>query len=206
MSTNGTSPHQYVTPSMLRQRALADVTLPSGLLVQIRFIQQLDLLGAWELPLPQADTAEVARPSMTEAFSTYETYGHIADCAIVAGCVQPRFAPRQATEVPEEVAQLQDLDSNDYYALAAAILRHSGLTPEVATAIDSFRDDAQRAPGRPDGGEVSPAATSDPGHDAGRVLSESPAGPDRSAAADAAAIEWATEAAHGGDAGAGGSV
>lgn len=203
MATNGMHPPRYATPSALRQRALTDVILPSGLLVQIRFIQQLDLLGAWELPLPQADPAETARPLLAEAFSTYETYGHIADCAIVAGCVQPRFAPRQATEVPEEVAQLQDLDSNDYYALAAAILRHSGLTPEVATAIDSFRDDAQRALGRPDGGEVSPPAASDPGDDAGRVLSESPAGPDRSAAADAAAVEWATEATHGGDAGAG---
>lgn len=141
------------------------LTLPSGLSVLVRRCQLQDFLTLAELPVPATGTASEERDART----VQRDNRLMADLLIVHCCVSPRFAPRHEPEREDSVG-IEELDSEDFNALANGILEHSGLAPGVAAALQQFRPDEEREAGGPDGGEVPRPAPPDPAGDPGGVL------------------------------------
>jgi hypothetical protein len=157
-----------------RQRARKEVELPSGLTVRIRYCQQLHFIGAYELPMrlrSRNGTEEVEETEENQR-EGMKYFSALADAAIIHGAIAPRFAPRGAPEQAELVA-LEDLETEDYYELARAILRHSGLAPEVASSIEAFQQNLLSSRRSADGGTLQSITLSDTPGDASGVLPES---------------------------------
>lgn len=177
MADNGTLPVQapsrpYASVQDFRARIYRDVTLPSGLLVQIRAVQSFDMMSAWDLPLPSSGAGD-ASPEPTSRETIHRGMAW-RDAAILHGCVWPPFVPRGAGT--DAALGLEELGNGDYEALFQAILRHSGMAPEVAETIEAFRPDPERPAGGAAGREVSRPAASGAADDPGGVVCESAPG------------------------------
>lgn len=186
MADNGTQPLRppYASVHDFRQRRYREITLPSGLLVQIRVIQSFDLLSVWDLPLPSSGRERGDEDAAEHNADTIRRGLAWRDAAILHGCVCPPIAPRG--EGSEEALGLDELSNADYEALSQAILQHSGLAPEVAATVEAFRQDAERQESGADRGEVPRAAASGAADDASGVLPQpaaGDAGPERDRAA-----------------------
>lgn len=176
-TTNGVR-KPYASPQDFRTKVFKDVTLPGGLLVKIRSVQAYDLISKWDLPMPTTpegeETPERAPETEETRQDTIDRGIAWRDGAILHGCVIPPFVPRgQGTE---DALGLDELGNDDYEALSQAILRHSGLAPEVAETVEAFRQDAERPDRGADGGEIPRPAASGLAGDASGVLPERPPG------------------------------
>jgi hypothetical protein len=182
-TTNGTHPPLYASVHDFRRRVLTTTTLPSGLTVQIRFVQNIDLLSAWDLPMPSSAEKPDDAPPIREEMQRGVVW---RDMAIVAGCVQPRFVARG--EGTDEAVGLEELSNSDYLALSQAILAHSGLAPEVAERVEAFRQDAERPADSTDRGEIRGTPARSPADDASATVSGSPDRDDQHDRGDTGAV------------------
>lgn len=140
-----------------RRLLYKDISLPSGLTAQIRKVQAWDFLGIGELPVPQGVSSEGELPPMTD--QTARSLKRYTDRALVKGVVKPQLTDAvddggEPVYLPDRL-HVSELGPEDYSALSAAILQWSGLVAEEGQAIESFRDDSERAPGEGVGGAVS---------------------------------------------------
>lgn len=139
-------------------------TLPSGLIVEIRRVWQIDLIGAGELPLPHDDAEEdQGSPPSAAKPDTDATQKLIAFSrrVILAGAVDPRFTDSEAEASQGQAAYVRELSQEDFFFLANAILSFSGASKEAKAEADSFRPDAVGGNGAVSGAGVRDAAKSD---------------------------------------------
>lgn len=114
-----------------RRLARREITLPSGLIVEIRKVPAIDFLALGDVPLPKTETETENTQDVQDVLPFY-------DLMIVKGCVAPPFVARHQPDTPDTV-NIEDLDFTDYQALALNIATWSGLTAEVAQQAQSFR-------------------------------------------------------------------
>lgn len=138
-----------------RERSRRTVTLPSGLEVVIRKIDQTALLERGGPLLVAATSGEGPGAAMQG-----EDLARAARAMVVLSLVDPPVWEGAQDQCPEDHITLSDL-GDQLWPLLAAIREFNGLTPEVAAAATSFREDVRGATG-PDSAEVSSAADGDP--------------------------------------------
>ena len=137
-----------------RARLYQEITLPSGLVAQIRKVQAWDFLGLGELPVPSPAAQEGSIPNQDE----FESMKRYTDRALLRGVVQPRLsdevdADGEPVYRPDRL-HVSELEPGDYGALSTAIFAWAGLTQEDGQAIEAFRHDAVGASGESAGGAV----------------------------------------------------
>lgn len=123
-----------------KARTRTSVTLPSGLVVEIRKVTGRDFLGLGELPIPATEVDGARNGAYSpEHVADIRRY---SDRAIVRGAVNPRFTEDPDQVESEDAVHLSYLlaEEADYMALAQAILDFSGLTKETAAAVEGFRE------------------------------------------------------------------
>ena len=165
----------YASVRDFRTRVFADVTLPSGLLVKIRYVQSIDMMSAWDLPMPSSAGRETDAGEAPDNDNNADTIRRglaWRDSSILHGCVWPPIVPRGAGT--DEALGLDELSNADYEALSQAILRHSGMAPEVAATVEAFRQDTERPDRGATGGEVPRPAASGVTDDPSGTLPQSP--------------------------------
>ena len=138
------------TPDEFRAKTRKIVTLPSGLIVEIRKIRQRDLIEVGDLLVPIGDDdapAENAEMSMAEKLESRDKTDRYVKRAIVAGAVSPAMSDRDIDKNNPDVVCVFDLDEKDFYCLAADILAWSGISKEAGQAAEQFRTDAEQGSG-----------------------------------------------------------
>ena len=163
----------------IRARSHKIVTLPSGLVVEIRKVWLIDFFDMGELftVLPAAESEEPNKrnepnkpndPALGLKLKAQEDK-YLAR-AIVKGAVEPRFSEDEGVE---NAVWIKDLSYEDFCYLGNAILAWAGVGREVAADADKFRPDTVGKNGERPGGEVREAADGDPADGARGILSES---------------------------------
>lgn len=139
-----------------RERSKRTVTLPSGLEVVIRKIDQTALLerGGPLLVTTASSEGEIAAQGMRG-----EDLARAARAMVALSLVDPPLWEGPWDQCPEDHITLADI-GDQIWPLLTAIREFNGLTPEVAEAATSFRAEAWRSSG-PDSTEVSSAADGD---------------------------------------------
>lgn len=134
-----------------RQHIYKEVLLPSGLTATIRKVQQWDLLGGEELPMPRGGlpTAQEgegqdgdAAPLSPEALRYLRRMG---DRMIARGTVAPALTDTRddggEPVMLSDKLHVTELLQEDYAALLMAIREWCGLTQEDGQAVEAFRLD-----------------------------------------------------------------
>lgn len=140
-----------------RQRLYKELVLPSGLTAQIRKVQQWDLIGGEELPMPRGG----AMPTGPGASDTenMQYLRRMGDRILARGTVRPALTDArddggEAVMLPDKL-HVTELLQEDYGALLLAIRKWCGLTQEDGQAIEAFRQDSEREAGEGISGAVS---------------------------------------------------
>ena len=140
-----------------RRLLFRSVVLPSGLSVEIRKVQQWDLMGAEELPMPRGGEGEQSDSAVTHEQVRYLKM--MTDRIIMKGTVSPSIIDLIDDQgaplyLPDKL-HISELTQNDYVALAQYIKEWCGLTQEDGQAVEAFRTDAERSAGESPRGTVS---------------------------------------------------
>lgn len=133
-----------------------ELTLPSGLIVEIRKVQQWDLIGGEELPMPGGSIAGQGTAETTLEQVRYMK--SMTDRIILKGTVRPPLTNQiddqgEPLRLPDKL-HLSELTQEDYVALASGIKEWCGLTQEDGKAIEAFRSDTERSAGEIPSGAV----------------------------------------------------
>ena len=149
------------TPDEFRAKTRKTVTLPSGLVVEIRKIRQRDLIEAGDLLIPVSDSEKVSGTlsesekipdalSLAEKLEAQDKADRYGRRAVMAGAVSPVMSDRETDKNNPDVVFILDLEQSDFYILLAEILSWSGLSEEAGQVAESFRADSEQgSSGRP---------------------------------------------------------
>ena len=111
------------TAEEFRKRARTKVTLPSGLEVEIRKLHLWDFMDLDEIPVP-SENADVINGADQSAASPsremMEEARRYSIRAIVKAAIRPKFSEKEGPD--PAVICIEDLDDNDFQALAEGIL------------------------------------------------------------------------------------
>ncbi len=111
------------TAEEIRKRARTIVKLPSGLEVEIRKAHLWDFMGLGELPVASGKTGAKDgedKPTSSQSLEEIEEARRYSIRAIVKAAVRPQFTDKENAD-PSLIC-VQDLDDNDFQALAEGIL------------------------------------------------------------------------------------
>ncbi len=131
------------SPKEFRALSRKEITLPSGLTVEIRKLSAMDFVGHGEIPLPSSgdDSAE-KKPNFTG-----EQIVRFAGLMLTKGSMSPHFSEKAEDLDNPDVVHISDLSNQDLTFAAAAIAEFSGFSKEAAAEAESFRKDKESPAG-----------------------------------------------------------